>query len=307
MIDWLRETSVYDTYRHLKYLRSKRRFEADYVGEIRRRFEEKTGRVLELNRPVEISDKLTSYMMSYEDNLVTQCCDKLKVRDFVADYIGDQYLNELLGVYTRFEDVPFTELPDKFALKVNHSSGCQLLCTDKSEIDFRKNRRRFNLWLKQNYFYWSGEWGYKGVEPRIIAEEYLGDGIIDYKFYCFNGTPEFLYASQGLTYEHTLKVGFYDLDFTEAPFQRKDYPFLEGVEKPDSFDEMIELAAKLAKPFPFVRVDFFNVGERIIFSELTFYPNGGVHELHPQEYNRKIGDLLEWEGKEKKNAVAASI
>ena len=49
--------------------------------------------------------------------------DKYKVREYIKEKIGEEYLIPLLGVYDKFEDIDFSTLPNKFVIKPNHTSG----------------------------------------------------------------------------------------------------------------------------------------------------------------------------------------
>src|SRR5699024_256323 len=107
---------------------------------------------------------------------------------------------------------------------------------------------------------------YKNVKPRIIAEEYMEDeggdkiGLTDYKFYCFDGVPKYLYVSSGLENHATARISFLTLDWKFAPFGRSDYkPFEELPRKPENLQAMIETAKNLSEGFPFLRVDLYEI------------------------------------------------
>ena len=130
-------------------------------------------------------------------------------------------------------------------------------------------------------------------EDRIIFEKEKVKGLIDYKFYCFNGKPEYLYISTGLEDHTTASISFLTLDWEFAPFGRSDYkPFTKLPEKPSLIEEMKVLAEKLAKGHKFLRVDLYQINDRIYFSELTFSPCGGMMPFDPIEWDEKLGDLI---------------
>ena len=149
-------------------------------------------------------------------------------------------------------------------------------------------------WLKQD-IYWSGrEWVYKNLKKRLVVEKYLEDksgGLLDYKFFCFNGKPRFMQLEVG-RYTANNTRNFYDMDWNLMPFGKEleHNPNIE-VEKPEGFEEMKEIAEKLSKPFSFVRVDLYQVGGKIYFGELTFFPAGGAPDFKPIEYNKIVGDM----------------
>lgn len=120
-----------------------------------------------------------------------------------------------------------------------------------------------------------------------------GTELIDYKFYCFNGVPKYLYVSQGLENHATASISFLTVDWKFAPFGRSDYKPLESLpEKPANFEEMYDLACKLSKGFMFLRVDLYSIGGKTFFSELTFSPCSGYMPFQPEEWDLKLGNEL---------------
>lgn len=126
-------------------------------------------------------------------------------------------------------------------------------------------------------------------KPRPVS------GLLDYKCYCFNGEPKFLYigyANMKDGKKHDL-LSFFDLDLNPTPFYRTDHePLPFEAQKPEKFDKMIEIAQKLSNGIPFLRVDLYSIQSQIYFSELTFYPGSGFGPFSPPEWERKIGDML---------------
>ena len=58
-------------------------------------------------------------------------------------------------------------------------------------------------------------------------------------------------------------------------------------------NEMIKTAEFLAKDFPMVRVDLFDINGKIILSEMTFTPGGALIPFEPLSADRKLGDKLD--------------
>ncbi len=206
----------------------------------------------------------------------------------------DLELTRMYGTWDNPEEIPFDKLPNQFVLKSNHASGQVIIVKDKSQLNREEAVSKMKQWLKENYYYTTGEWVYKDIKPVIICEELLDDDIKDYKFYCFNGEPKFLYISEGLAKSHEqAKMNFVTLNWEKAPFQRKDYAQFEKLPpKPVNLENMIQVANSLAQPFPFVRVDLYSIKGKTIFSELTFYPNGGFAPFYPMEWEYKVGEWL---------------
>lgn len=198
------------------------------------------------------------------------------------------------------DDINIDELPDKFVLKCTHNSGGIVICRDKESFDFAASKKKLEKAFKHNYFWLGREWPYKNVKPRIIAEEYMEDeggdkiGLTDYKFYCFDGVPKYLYVSSGLENHATARISFLTLDWKFAPFGRSDYkPFEELPRKPENLQAMIETAKNLSEGFPFLRVDLYEIKGKIYFSELTLSPCSGMMPFSPKEWDERLGLELE--------------
>ena len=144
------------------------------------------------------------------------------MRDYVKEKIGEEYLVPLYGVYDRWEEIDFDKLPDRFVLKCTHDSGSVVICKDKATFDFEKAKEKINFCMGRNQFYLSREWPYKNVKPRIIAEKYIEtedkNGFTDYKYFCFNGDPKFMWICTDRFSEDGLKENVFDMNGKELPF-----------------------------------------------------------------------------------------
>ncbi|NER15514.1 glycosyltransferase [Leptobacterium flavescens] len=256
-----------------------------------------TDKKLDLENPTEFNQKIQWMKIYYQKPILSILVDKYSVREYIKDKIGDQYLNDLIKVYERASDVNFNELPEKFVLKAVHGSNYNIIVKDKKKLNRLTARWKMHKWMGRNYYYSGGlEWAYKNVTPRIICEKFLNEigkeSINDYKFFCFNGVPKFIQIDIDRHTDHSRC--FYDIDWKKLPFSMTKYKHYQGeVEKPEKFDEMFDLVKRLAEDFPFVRVDFYAIGEKIIFGEMTFYPGDGIEEFYPDEYNTTIGNYLQ--------------
>ena len=267
--------------------------QAWYVGYS---YENFTGKKLNLENPVEFNEKIQWLKVFYHVDLLTQLVDKYAVRPYVRDKIGSQYLNECYGVYDSASEIDLNSLPNKFVIKATHASSYNLIVPDKSKLNWFKSKMTLNRWLRKSQYYRTGlEWAYKDVKPRLTIEKFLkeeGKEVLnDYKFYCFDGEPKFLQIDIERGIEDYRC--FYDLNWEKLPFTKgKSKLYRNEVEKPTTFDEMIELAKVLAADLPFTRVDFYSVNGKTIFGEMTFYPADGKLDFVPDEYNKIIGDYL---------------
>lgn len=252
------------------------------------------GRYPDLKDPKTFSEKQQWYKLHHHDPLMAKCADKYDVREYVTTCGFGGYLNEVLGLYDRAEDIDPDKLPDRCVIKATHGSGFNLIVRDKSKINWKLWKKIMASWLRQD-IYWSGrEWVYKELPHRLVVEKYLEDdtgGLLDYKFYCFNGKLAFMQLEVGRFTEHNTR-NFYDMDWNLLPFGKElEHDPTVVVEKPTTFEEMKRIAAALCKPFTYVRVDLYSVGGKVYFGELTFFPAGGAPDLKPPEYDRVIGDM----------------
>lgn len=254
---------------------------------------------INLKNPKTFNEKLMYLKLNeYENNeLVTKCSDKYKVREYVKQCGLESTLNELIGIYNNADEIDFEKLPSKFVLKCNHASGFNIICEDKSKLDIKKAKRQLNKWLKTDYWKYVAEMQYKNVERKIICEKYLKskdeNSIEDYKIYCFNGKPTICLVCIGRNLGKPKKF-FFDQDWNLLKIN-KDSKELSNeyvIEKPANINEMYEYAKKLSKPFKFVRVDLYNYNGKVIFGELTFTPAGCVSTSYIDNWDDKLGDML---------------
>lgn len=251
------------------------------------------GEKLDLKNPKKFNEKI-QYLKVNDHNLeYTNWVDKFKVKDLVKDRIGAEYVVPLYGCWDRADKIDFDKLPNAFVLKCNHDQGSVILVKNKNEIDRQTIIKQLNRQLKRNSYYGTREFPYKNIKPLIIAEKYLEENIIDYKFYCFSGKPLFLYVGQGLTSDHSLKIDFYDINWNKMPFYRTDYHRIGNIAKPIEFEKMKRIAEILSQDIPFVRIDLFEVGEKVYFSEYTLYPASGYMPFVPREYDEIVGRWLD--------------
>lgn len=270
-------------------------------------FKVKMGYPLDLDKPRTFNQKLQWLKLYDRKPLYTQLVDKYAVRQYIAEKIGEEYLIPLVGgPWNSADAIDFDALPEQFVLKCNHDSGGLVVCRDKNRLNQEAAKEKLNRHLQVNYYTSSREWPYKDVKPCVFAEQYMEDerqkrGLIDYKFFCFHGQARFMYVSQGLEDHATAHISFYDLEGKDLPFKRTDFAAFDRLPyKPEGLGKMIELANVLAQAVasPFLRVDLYEIGGKIYFSELTFTPCSGMLPFAPPEWDEKIGSWLKLPEKE---------
>lgn len=263
---------------------------------------------LDLEHPQTFNQKLQWLKLHNSSDLCTQMVDKYGVREIIKNKIGEEYLIPIYGVYDSFEDIDFDKLPNQFVLKCTHDSGSIVICKDKNKLDINAARKKLTKHLKHNYFYVGREMPYKNIPPRIVAERYMVNhntageqkkgGINDYKFFCFNGIPTLVFYVSGRFEQAVANFDFYDINnLTLLPFGAKGHPHSpEPIEKPVNFDKMVDIARLFSKGFPFLRVDLYEIDGKIYFGEFTFHHDGGFVPFEPEEWDYKLGEMINLEG-----------
>lgn len=264
---------------------------------LKRRYKYDMGKELNLDNPVTYTEKLQWLKLYDHRPEYTVMVDKYEVKKYVAEKIGEKYVIPLLGVWERAEDIDFDSLPERFVLKTTHDSGGIVICSDKSKLDVAAAKKKLGYFMKRNYYDCNREWPYKNVKHRIIAEEYMEDSrqgeLRDYKFFTFGGKPKVLYIAQGRGRGEPTVADFFDMEFNHLPFTIDHDTALVPPEKPQCFEEMKELAAKLSEGTPQLRVDFYEVDGRVYFGEMTFFHCSGMAAFHPEEWDRTFGEWVE--------------
>jgi hypothetical protein len=218
--------------------------------------------------------------------------DKLAVREFVAERVGAQYLTRILRVFDAPSDVRLCDLPTAFALKCNTGSGMNLLVRDASRVSDRSLAAACSRWVSQPYSTLSHSYEciYDGVAVKVFAEELLAplESVQEYKFWCFDGRPEFIQTSWREDKRRTYRL--FDRDWIPCPFGVFNAPNPIPLERPACLADMLRLAACLSAEFDFARIDLNVTAEcRITFGEITFHPGGGRARFFPAHYDAVYG------------------
>ena len=248
------------------------------------------GKRLDFNNINTFNEKLQWLKLHDRQNKYTTMVDKYEVKKYVTDLIGDEYIIPTLGVWDRFDDIDFTLLPNQFVLKCTHDSGGLVICSDKNKLNLSKAKKKILKSLRKNYYYDWREWPYKNVKPRIIIEKYMGENLLDFKIQCFNGKIDNILvcaergSSSGVKYYYfNEKWEFlnYSINTTEEEAKK--------IIKPDNLNEMLDIAKKLSEGLPEIRVDLYNIENRIYFGELTFFSEAGFDTTITTEADYEMG------------------
>lgn len=250
------------------------------------------------DKPIRYTEKLQHLrLFEYPKNdLVRKCAGRVGVRDFVKEQGFADNLIEIYGVFDKFDDIDFNKLPSQFVMKCSHASGYNYLCFDKTKLDLKKLRKKFNKWLKTNYGKKTVELHYSKIKPQIIIEKLLLENNylpVEYKIHCFNGTAKYMYVVTNRNKD--IRYNNYYIDWKEfdgAQFngwKKTTSP----IKKPENWPQMVKMAEKLSSPFQFVRVDLYSINNKIYFSELTFTPAKGTLIFDDDNADFEIGKWLD--------------
>lgn len=264
-------------------------------------FRLRMGYKLNLKNPKTFNEKLQWLKLYDNKPEYTNMVDKALAKEYVKPIIGEKYVVPTYGVWDTPEEVDFDVLPEQFVLKTTDGGGSLgvIICTDKTKMNKNEVVSKLHQVMKQDIYGKLREQPYKNIKKRILAEQYLSDDttsvkgdLNDYKFYCFNGNVTFC---EVITGRHTNKqIDFFDLDWKHQPFTFQGRTFADNqVQKPECFDEMIEIADKLCKDKPYSRIDMYVVQGKVYFGEITFFPASGFRGFSPDEWNNKLGDMIQ--------------
>jgi hypothetical protein len=251
---------------------------------------------LDLNNPQTFNEKLQWLKLNDRKEEYTKMVDKFDVKQIVSKKIGEKYIIPTYGIYNNFEEIDFSILPKQFIIKPTHYGGNNgiTIVNDKDELNKARLRKQLNKIMKKNLYYYGREWPYKNVKPRIIIEHLLKNDddsqLCDYKFYCFNGKVYLWFIASDR--KNNVKFTFFDRTGNFLDIKQCGAPNDRNVKKPKNLEKMIELAEILAKNITQVRIDFYEVNNKIYFGEMTFFDTSGFGKFEPDYWDKKIGDMI---------------
>lgn len=217
--------------------------------------------------------------------------DKYLVKEYVRNTIGDDHVIPTKAIVRLNEPVPYDILPDRWIAKSVHAAAWNYLHFGGS-IDRFSFERKISRWLSKNYFDIGGEVNYRYISPKIMFEPLISEldqDLVDYKIWCFDGAARFVGVHGDR--QNTPKGQIFNLDWTSTNWIYPDIGdwSIGVIPKPFDLDQMISVAEKLAAPFPFVRVDLYEVCQKIYFGELTFTPGDGNNIRIPLYEDQLLG------------------
>ena len=246
------------------------------------------------------NEKLLWLAMFERTPLKEQCADKVRVREYVRETIGEEYLPKLYDVLVRGQDFCPDKYPDSFVLSYNAGSGQNIIVKNKNELDIAQTRKTINSWMLYNQAYTRGEMQYYNIPPRVIVRELLDiRPDLEYKLFCFNGRVEHIEVVSFIRGHANTGTRYYNRNWEHMDCFRANegwWPILNEISRPNNLDLLLKLAEKLAKPFKFARVDFYELNSGDIkFGEITFTPCAGQLIYGPDnaKWQKYFGDKIQ--------------
>lgn len=264
------------------------------------------GYKLDWNNPQTFCEKIQWLKLYNRNPQNTKLVDKLAVKKYIADILGEEYVIPTLGVWDQPKDIDFDTLPEKFVLKTTHGGGGGgvVICKNKSSFDKEAAIKKLDDSLKSDIYLYFREWPYKDVPRRIIAEQYMEDHgvytsscLTDYKFFCFDGIPRYCQVIKDRNTKETI-------DFFDMEWNHQEFVGLNPVcghasvvpERPANFDQLKQMACTLAVGHAFSRVDLYEINGKTYFGEITLFPASGFGKFSPDKYNEILGQMLHLNG-----------
>lgn len=262
---------------------------------IRKKFKILLGYDLDLENPRTFNEKNNWRKLYDRKPIYIQMVDKYAIKELIRERIGAEHSFNLIDVWDSPKDISIDNLPQQFVLKANHAGGI-IVCRDKNFFDLNRAKSELEKLYNYDMFKKDREWPYKNVQRKIICEEYMGENLIDFKNYCFNGRMLYSFVWKNESKEDGRKpkayfCGAYNRDWNKTNISILYPKKNETIEKPQAYDEMIEICERISKGIPFVRVDCYVINNRVYIGEMTFFPWAGFQKFADIKYDYELGEL----------------
>lgn len=258
-------------------------------------FQHEMGYKMDMDNPKTFNEKMQWLKLYDRKEIYSRMVDKASVKDYVKEKIADISVIKTIGKWVSYDEINFDELPSRFVLKCTHDSGSVVVVRDKTKFVPEKYKEKFEDALKRNYFYPYREWPYKNVKPQIIAEEFLSvsekKSLPVYKFFCFGGKPTLIQTIENDKLPDEV-IDYYDLKWEKLELRQNFPNSISLMDKPHNLNKMIEYAKILSEGHIFLRVDFYEINNKVYFSEFTFYSDAGFAKFYPEKWDKVLGDYI---------------
>ena len=261
-------------------------------------------KLIDLDNPKNLNEKIQYLSLRTDTSSWSRLSDKYQVREYVRECGMEEILVPLLGKWDSADDIDFDALPSSFIMKTTHGSGDSIIVKDKSCCNIDEIKTLVRKKLHETYGLSEGNPHYSKIKPAVVAEKLLENDVesakysstlIDYKIWCFNGKAYYVWTCTDRT-KHGTRVMTYDTDWNAHPeYSVFTSHYMRGdiIPKPEGLDGMLKIAETLAKPFPVVRVDLYNLNGKVYFGEMTFTSLGGLMDFYTSDFLSYTGSLID--------------
>lgn len=255
----------------------------------------KFNKKLDLDNPKTFNEKMQWLKLHNRKPEYTKMVDKYEAKQYAGSLLGTDIIIPTLAIWDSCEEIDIAVLPEQFVMKCTHDSHTVFICRDKNNFDLKGAIRKIKKAMKRNYYWVGREYPYKDVKPRIIVEKYLEnnttDNLLDYKFYMFGGKLKIINVTE--RYNHQAAIDYYDSNFCHIDLSWS-YPCSgKKRNKPNTFKKMIDIAEKISIGIPFIRVDMYEVDNKVFLGELTFFDGNGFDGIEPHSWDLQLGDWID--------------
>jgi hypothetical protein len=260
------------------------------------RFFHAFGKFPNLKTPTTFNEMINAYKLDQGFDFATYA-DKVAVKDFVKEKLGEEFLIPTLFAGKNLPPLEERTWKLPYIIKMNNCSGWNIFVRNESERNWAVIEKKISDWQSKVFGNDTGEAHYGKIEPQILIEEFITEkdnlSPFDYKIYVLNGKAEFLEID--MDRETNSRECYYDVNWNKMPFG-VGCPIICNTEakRPENLAMMLNFAETLAKDFPFVRVDFYEVNGKIFFGEMTFFPGAGYTRFYPDQYDKIYGEKLNY-------------
>lgn len=282
---------IYDNLRFTSRSYRRKLALADPEAAVRLCYQHTCKKKLNLDHPTTLPEVIQWLKLRSDTSRWPELADKYAVRDYVKECGLETHLNELYGCWEQPQNIDWDSLPDSFVLKLNNGCHSVLPIRNKKCTNKEDALKQFQKWMKHPFGLESAEFHYLPIPPKIIAEKYLQQepSLMDYKIYCIGGKAQAILHCQERVQGKAVKT-LLDTNWNVIPeYNTRTLTTDDTPGKPVALDEMILAAQKLAQPFPFVRVDYYEIDGRPIFGEMTFTPAGGYKPYGTPTFYQEMG------------------
>lgn len=274
----------------------KKRYEKLNEAELKQELEDLykfvTGYSMDIDNPTGFTQKIQWLKLHDVTEQKVMLSDKYLAREYIQSIAGEEHLVKLYGVYSSANDIDFDNLPDSYVIKCTHGCGFNVIKKPGEKINRKATIRKLKWWLKTDYAYRGYELQYNIENAKIIIEEYVGEGIDEYKFLCFNGKLEMFWIRS--SENGKLTRNYFDMQRRPLNIEFGNAPSKDNLHEMDDneFEELVKIVSRLSEGFKVVRVDTFVIGNRFYIGELTFATGSGFALWSPKDQEERLGELI---------------